>query len=81
MKARFDEDFGDQTVWEGHRKSLKLPRYPHRWAGDQALLEGLIAAFTADPDLDVVGLTVGEMLDLVGIERTAVDASLLSLRP
>jgi hypothetical protein len=80
LKARFVEDFGDVSLWEGHSKSIKLPKYPHRWEGDKAFREGLATAFAADPELDVAGMTVAEILDIAGVDHDQVDASILDLR-
>lgn len=35
QRVRFDEDFGDPDLWEGHLKALKIPQNPvdHSWAG------------------------------------------------
>lgn len=79
VRARFIEDFGDPGLWEGHRKSITLPRYPHRWEGDKAFRNALTTLLTEDLHLDLTGKTVGEVLDLAGVSRDQVDESLLGL--
>lgn len=64
VKARFVEDFGDVALWEGHRKTIKLPHYPHRWDGDRTFRERLTDLFILDADKDVTGMTVEEILAL-----------------
>jgi len=81
VKARFLEDYGDLTLWDGHRKTIKLPHYPHRWKGDTVFREKLTELYTADPDLDVTGMTVAQILDLAGAAHDEVDESLLNLVP
>lgn len=76
VKARFVEDFGDATLWEGHRKALTLPRYPHRWEGDAGFRERLTDLYMLDPEVDVTGLTVAEILALAdeqGAPRRGTD--------
>ena len=81
VRDRFVEDFGDISLWEGHRKTVKLPQYPYRWREDTALREGLTALFSRDPEFDVTGMTVAELLDAAGVDRDRVDESLLNLVP
>ena len=64
VKDRFVEDFGDASLWEGHRKTVELPRYPHRWNGDRGFRERLTDLFTLAPDVEIADLTVAEILDL-----------------
>lgn len=81
VKARFLEDYGDASLWDGHRKTIKLPHYPHRWSGDKVFREKLTDLYVADPDLDVTGMTVAAILDLAGTSHDQVDESLLDLVP
>ena len=97
VKARFVEDFGDVGLWEGHRKTIRLPEYPHRWKGDEGFRERLTDLFLLDADAEIAGLTVAEILALADergatrrdgeggygrrVTYTAVDESLLHLVP
>ena len=81
VEARFLEDYGDASLWDGHRKTIKLPHYPHRWSGDKVFREKLTDLYVADPDLDVTGMTVAAILDLAGTSHDQVDESLLDLVP
>lgn len=97
VRERFIEDFGDASLWEGHRKTIKLPQYPFRWKGDEGFRERLTDLYMLDADADITGLTVTEILDLAdrrGARRrdgeggygrrvtyTPVDESLLNLVP
>lgn len=64
VKERFVEDFGDASLWDGHRKTIKLPVYPFRWKGDEMFRERLTDLFTLDSEVDIAGLTIAEILDL-----------------
>ena len=56
--ARFVEDYGDDSLWDGHRKTLDL-RYPHRGrASHQVLHKALGALVNAGRPLEG---TVGEL--------------------
>jgi hypothetical protein len=60
--ARFLEDFMDPDLWEGHRKTIKIQRYPHPRSGKDplfALVESVI-----EHGFDVSGRTVQEVIDL-----------------
>ncbi|SDH32350.1 hypothetical protein [Microbacterium sp. 77mftsu3.1] len=83
VKARFVEDFGDISLWEGHRKTIKLPTYPFRWrdAGDKAFREALTELYVAEPDFDATGMTVAEILDATQTGHAGTDETLLHLIP
>ncbi len=81
MKARFVEDFGDISLWEGHLKTIKKPVYPHRWKGDTAFREAVKTLIERNVEFDFAGLTVRDVLTAAGADVSSVDESLLHLIP
>jgi len=82
--ARFLEDFGDEGLWDGHRKKLDL-RYPYHqskvpatyWDDALRTLAHAIAAAEHDP----AGSSVAELLDQFPVAQKApLGEDLLTLR-
>lgn len=81
VRQRFIEDFGDPDLWEEHRKTVRVPQYPHRWNGDRVLRDALTPAFVADPELVLTGLTVAEIAARYGVSLEALPADILDIVP
>lgn len=82
--TRFLEDFGDESLWEGHRKKLTL-HYPYRnskvpgtyWDNSLRSLGHAMAKADHDP----AGSSIGELLDQFPVTQEApLTEELLSLR-
>lgn len=58
---KFLADFGDEDLWEGHRKTLRLPQ---NMAGGPALRRAL--SILVERAIEVDGLTAGEIVDQAG---------------
>ena len=74
--ARFMDDFGDASLWEGHRKALRNLGYPYRTTARPAsafddALRAVGRAAAAEEELPV-GVPVRELMDRYTIATAAV---------
>lgn len=91
VRARFDEDYTDPDLWEGHLKLQKEPRYPKGWSDLGVVcgrliergheIDGLTGAEIVDAYLRHVGPTIptNRVSMFRDEERLVVDDSLLDL--
>jgi hypothetical protein len=79
-RARFIEDFGDETLWEDHRKSQAAAPFPIITPfGKPSVLSALIRRLVT-ADHDFAGLTIGEALTLDQCDGAGFPPSTISLR-
>lgn len=74
-KARYLDDYGDDGLWEEHKKSMRHPRYPHSGKALMSVVRELVDAGTPP-----YGLTVSEAIVMAGAEGQDVAEELLELR-
>lgn len=87
--ARFMEDFGDESLWEGHRKTIKVPRdipvpsrYDLRRRGDHWWKpQGIAGALEAlvEREESPAGRTVRDVVVSEGFEIDKIDESVLEI--
>jgi hypothetical protein len=78
LRQRFIEDYLDASLWPDHRKTLKLPRYPHYRHGGGGVVDRL-AAHLVERGQVIDGLTVAEMAERSGLDLN-VPKDLANLR-
>jgi len=62
LRERYVEDFGDDELWEEHKKTLSEPRYPH-WKSNFGSSSDFLSVLTArllNAGIDPAGMTVVE---------------------
>lgn len=74
LHERFLEDFGDEALWEGHLKTIKVPRYPHRdeagstrWNEPASPLHTLVETIVSRGG-SVAGMSVTEAAEAAGVD-------------
>ncbi|WIB65362.1 hypothetical protein [Curtobacterium sp. MCBD17_040] len=62
LRARYVEDFGDDELWDEHKKTLREPRYPH-WKSHYGSSSDFLTVLTGrllDAGIDPAGMSVVE---------------------
>lgn len=76
---RFLEDFADPELWDGHKKTIKVPRNPFASAGAERALTKVARHFV-DNTLDPSGMTFAEMCARAGVDDSDIEPLALSIR-
>jgi hypothetical protein len=73
--ARFLEDYHDETLWEGHRKGLKI-QYPHHSTREGNTFENMVRGLV-EQHARLGGLTVQAAAEKAGVDPAKLPADIL----
>lgn len=82
LHARYVEDFGDDDLWEEHKKTLNEPRYPH-WNSSYGSSSDFLSVLTVrlfDAGIDPAGMTVVEAAAVAPGDPIDIPADSVELR-